>query len=146
MTEALGLGGLFVAALLAATPFPFNSEIVFLGLQAAGWAPLALIAVASVGNVLGSCITYALGRGLGSLRDNPRFPISPATMARVEGWFRRWGPWTLLLSWLPGGDVIVALAGALRVPVPLFLLLVSIAKVARYAAVAWLGAEGFSSL
>jgi membrane protein YqaA with SNARE-associated domain len=146
VTEDLGLGGLFVAALLAATPFPFNSEIVFLGLQAAGWPALQLVIVATIGNVLGSCITYALGRKLGSLRDNPRFPVKPATMDRAEAWFRRWGPWTLLLSWLPLGDVIVALAGALRVPVPLFLLLVSLAKLARYAAVAWLGAEGFSSL
>ncbi len=139
----IAIAGLFVAALLAATPVPFNSEVPFLALQAAGWPALTLVLVASAGNVLGSCITYALGRGLGGWRDHPRFPIGPEQMARAEAWFRRWGLWSLLLSWAPGGDVLVAVAGLLRVPVVLFLALVTIAKTARYAALAWLGAAAF---
>ena len=142
----LALVGLFVAAFLAATPVPFNSEIVFLGLQAAGWVPFVLVVVASIGNVLGSCVTFALGRGLGSLRGHPRFPVSPAAMDRAERWFARWGRWSLLLSWAPGGDLIVALAGAMRVPLPVFLLLVSLAKTARYAVLAWAGAAAISAL
>lgn len=136
MIEELGLGGLFVAALVAATPVPFNSEVPFIALQAAGWPVLTLVLVASVGNVLGSCVTYALGRGLGGYRDHPRFPIRPDQMARAEAWFRRWGLWSLLLAWAPGGDVLVAAAGLLRVPVAIFLLLVTIAKTGRYAALA----------
>jgi membrane protein YqaA with SNARE-associated domain len=135
--------GLFVAALLAATPVPFNSEVPFIAMQAAGWPAVSLVIVASVGNVLGSCVTYGLGRWLGGWRDHPRFPIRPAQMARAEGWFRRWGLWSLLLSWAPGGDVLVAVAGLMRVPLPVFLLLVSVAKTARYAALAWLGAAAF---
>jgi membrane protein YqaA with SNARE-associated domain len=135
--------GLFVAALLAATPVPFNSEIPFIAMQAAGWPAVSLVIVASVGNVLGSSVTYGLGRWLGGWRDHPRFPIRPAQMARAEGWFRRWGLWSLLLSWAPGGDVLVAVAGLMRVPLPVFLLLVSVAKTARYAALAWLGAAAF---
>jgi membrane protein YqaA with SNARE-associated domain len=137
------LSGLFLAAFLAATPVPFNSEVPFIALQVAGWPALTLILVASVGNVLGSCVTYALGRGLGGWRDHPRFPIRPAQMARAEDWFRRWGLWSLLLSWAPGGDVLVAVAGLMRVPLPLFLVLVTLAKTARYAAVAWAGAAVF---
>lgn len=137
------LSGLFLAAFLAATPIPFQSEIVFLGLQAAGWPALTLVLVASVGNVLGSCVTYAVGRWLGGLRDHPRFPIRPAQLARAEAWYARWGFWSLLVSWAPGGDVLVAVAGLMRVPVALFLVLVTIAKTARYAAVAWLGAAAF---
>ncbi|MFC3085139.1 YqaA family protein [Tabrizicola soli] len=139
----IALSGLFLAALLAASPLPFQSEIVFLGLQAAGWPALALVLVASVGNVLGSCVTYALGRWLGGRRDHRWFPLKPAQMARAEAWQARWGVWTLLLSWLPGGDLFVALAGVLRVPVALFLLLVTLAKTGRYAALAWLGAAAF---
>jgi membrane protein YqaA with SNARE-associated domain len=136
----IALSGLFVAAFLAATPIPFQSEIVFLGLQAAGWPVVSLILVASIGNTLGSCVTYALGRGLGGLRDHPRFPIRPAQLARAEGWYARWGRWSLLLSWAPGGDVLVAVAGLLRTPIPAFLLLVTVAKTARYAVVAGLAA------
>jgi len=53
----LALFGLFLAALLAATPVPFNSELPFIAMQAAGWPALTLVLVASVGNVLGSCVT-----------------------------------------------------------------------------------------
>lgn len=134
------LSGLFLAAFLAATPVPFNSEVPFIALQAAGWPAQLLVLVASGGNVLGSTVTYALGRGLGGWRDHPRFPVRPAQLARAEGWFRRWGLWSLLLSWAPGGDVLVAVAGLLRVPVAIFLILVTVAKTARYAALAWLGA------
>ena len=132
----IALAGLFVAALLAATPLPFNSEVPFIALQMAGWPAVTLVAVASVGNVLGSCVTYALGRGLGGYRDHPRFPLKPAQMARAEDWFHRWGLWSLLLAWAPGGDVLVAVAGLLRVPVPVFVLLVSLAKTGRYAILA----------
>ncbi len=143
MTGLLALAGLFVAALLAATPLPLNSEVPFIALQASGWPAQTLVIVASVGNVLGSCVTFALGRGLGGYRDHPRFPIRPAQMARAEGWFRRWGLWSLLLAWAPGGDVLVAAAGLLRVPVATFLLLVSLAKTGRYVALAYATAAAF---
>jgi membrane protein YqaA with SNARE-associated domain len=139
----IALIGLFLAALLAATPVPFNSEVPFIAMQAAGWPALTLVLVASVGNILGSCVTYGLGRGIGGYRDHPRFPIRPVQMAKAENWFRRWGLWSLLLAWAPGGDVLVAVAGLLRVPLAIFLVLVSIAKTARYAALAWLGVAAF---
>ena len=132
----IALIGLFVAALLAATPFPFNSEVPFIALQATGWPVATLVIVATVGNVLGSCVTYALGRGLGGYRDHPRFPVRPAQMVRAEDWFRRWGRWSLLLAWAPGGDVLVAVAGVLRMSFGVFLLLVTIAKAGRYVVLA----------
>ena len=141
----IALTGLFVAAFLAATPFPFQSELVFLGLQAAGWGTFALVLVASVGNTLGSCVTYALGRWLSDRRDHRWFPLKPAQMARAETWFARWGIWSLLLSWAPGGDLLVALSGVLRVPLPVFLLLVALAKTGRYIALGWLGTAAFGA-
>lgn len=131
-----GLLGLFAAAFLAATPIPMQSEVVFLALQAAGWPALALVVVASVGNVLGSCVTFAIGRGAETFRNRRWFPLTPAAMARAQGWWQRWGLWSLLVSWAPGGDVLVALAGLMRVPLWQFLALVTLAKTARYAALA----------
>lgn len=139
----IALTGLFIAAFLAATPVPFQSELVFLGLQAAGWDTFALVVVASIGNTLGSCVTYGLGRWLSDQRDHRWFPLTPAQMARAEGWWSRWGLWLLLLSWAPFGDMIVALSGALRVPFPVFLLLVAVAKTGRYIALGWFGAAVF---
>jgi membrane protein YqaA with SNARE-associated domain len=135
--EAAGLGGLFLAAFLAATPVPFQSEIVFLALQAAAVAPpLALIAVASVGNTLGSVVTYAIGRGVRRFQARRWFPVTPDRMARAEAWFRRWGLGVLLLSWAPFGDVIVLMAGVLRTRLWWFVILVAIAKTGRYAVLA----------
>ena len=141
----IALLSLFAVAFLAATPLPFNSELVFLGLQAAGWGVWPLILVASIGNTLGSCVTYGLGRWLGDRRDHPWFPLTPDQMTHAEGWFNRWGLWLLLLSWAPMGDVIVAMAGVLRVPLPMFLILVALAKIGRYIALAWLGAAAFGA-
>ncbi|MDG2480629.1 MAG: DedA family protein, partial [Alphaproteobacteria bacterium] len=46
---------------------------------------------------------------------------------------RRWGRWSLLLSWAPiGGDALTVAAGVLREPLWSFLLLVTIAKAGRY--------------
>ena len=139
----IALSGLFLAAFLAATPVPFQSELVFLGLQSAGWRADILVFVASIGNVLGSCITYGLGRWLAERRDHRWFPVRPAQLAKAEALFSRWGVWALLLSWAPGGDLIVAMSGVFRVPFLLFLTLVALAKTGRYAVVGWLGATAF---
>jgi membrane protein YqaA with SNARE-associated domain len=131
------LAGVALAAFLAATPIPFQSEIAFVAALAAVpeqfWA---LVLIASVANTAGSAVTYALGRGARQLEPLlnrwPRLRPDPAALAKAEGWFRRWGRWVLLVSWLPGGDVACALAGALRLRLDLFLLLVGIAKTSRY--------------
>jgi len=59
-----------------------------------------------------------------------------AGLERAARWFRRWGKWSLLASWLPVvGDPLTLAAGLLRVRYPVFLVLVAIGKTARYAAV-----------
>ena len=59
-----------------------------------------------------------------------------AALGRAQGWYRRWGQPSLLFSWLPGvGDAITVAAGVMRVPILPFLLMVTIAKGGRYAAV-----------
>lgn len=127
------LFGLFLAAFVAATLIPFQSEIIFAGMIVAEPERFGVILmVASVGNVLGSCLNYALGRGLMQLRVMERFRIPEEALRRAEAWFRRWGVWSLLLSWLPLGDVLTVVAGTLRTPFWLFALLVSIAKTGRY--------------
>jgi membrane protein YqaA with SNARE-associated domain len=50
--------------------------------------------------------------------------------------FRRYGVWSLLFAWLPFvGDALTVVAGAARVPIGLFVVLVGIGKAARYAAI-----------
>ncbi len=134
---------LFVMCFLAATILPFSSEAVLAGLlagSAQSWA--GLIAVASIGNVLGSATNWLIGRGLSAARTHPRFPVDAAKLQRAETWYRRWGRWSLLASWVPVvGDPLTIVAGFLREPLWIFLLLVAIAKTARYIAVAAIAAQ-----
>ena len=93
--------------------------------------------MASVGNVLGSVINWLLGRGIHRFRHRKWFPVKPAALARAESWYRRYGKWSLLLSWAPViGDPLTVIAGVLREPLPIFLILVTLAKVARYVVLA----------
>lgn len=131
--------GLFAAALGAATILPFQSEVVFVALQMAGGAPVAwLVAVASLGNTLGAGVNYVMGRGIERFRTRRWFPVGAAQLARAQRWYARWGVWTLLLSWAPLGDGFTVIAGVMRTPVWLFLILVTIAKTGRYIVLAWL--------
>jgi membrane protein YqaA with SNARE-associated domain len=130
--------GLFAVALIAATIFPLQSEALLVGLLLAGSHPAwLLVAVASVGNVIGSTINWWLGRSIERFRERRWFPIKPAALDRAARWYHRYGRWTLLLSWTPViGDPLTMIAGVLREPLASFLLIVAIAKTARYIVVA----------
>lgn len=138
MTLALEYGGLFLVAFLAATLLPAQSELALAGMIASGrYDTTLLIAVASLGNVLGSAANWLLGLYVTRFEDRKWFPVSRAQMKKAEGWYHRWGRWSLLLSWAPViGDPLTLVAGVLREPFPIFLALVTIAKVGRYLAVA----------
>lgn len=138
MTDLAAYAGLFAVAFVAATILPAQSEAALVALLIAGeQPPAALVAVASVGNVLGAVVNWVLGRGVEQFSDRRWFPVAPAMLDRASGWYRRWGRWSLLLSWAPfGGDALTVAAGVLREPLWSFLLLVAVAKTARYVVVA----------
>lgn len=137
--------GLFASALIAATVLPMQSEAVLVGLLIAGSHPVVgLIFVATVGNVLGSVINWHLGRFLLRFKEKRWFPSSDEQLDRAQNWYRRYGRWSLLGSWLPVvGDPLTVVAGIMREPLVPFLVLVTLAKGTRYVilaavALAWL--------
>ena len=131
-------GGLFLAAFVAATVLPMQSEGVLAGLLLAGaQSPAALVLVATIGNVLGSVVNWLLGRGIDCFRDRKWFPASPAARDRATARYHRYGRWSLLLSWMPViGDPLTVVAGVLREPLWSFLAIVTVAKAGRYLALA----------
>ena len=135
MTALTAYAGLFAASFLAATIFPFQSELVLVGLLLGGDFPWpALLAVATAGNVLGSVVNWGLGRFFLHFRNRRWFPVKAESYTRMERWFARWGVWSLLFAWLPVvGDPLTVVAGALRVNLALFVLLVGLGKLGRYA-------------
>lgn len=133
---------LFGSAFLAATIFPAQSEAVLLVMQANGVSSdVVLLAVASLGNTLGACVNWGLGRFASGLRDRPWFPASSSQLKRAERWYASWGVWSLLLSWVPFvGDPLTVISGLLRTPFLVFVVIVAIAKTGRYAVLLWVGA------
>ena len=130
---------LFAISFLAATLVPAQSELVLSGMILAEEYDVALlVAVATAGNTLGACVNWVLGRFLESFRNRRWFPVSAAQLARAERWYRKWGIWSLLLSWAPViGDGLTLIAGVLRVRLVSFVVLVAVAKGVRYAVLAY---------
>lgn len=144
MITISALTSLFIAAFVAATIVPFQSELVFIPMQLSGAVPVwAMVTLASIGNTLGAFINYAIGWQITRFESKSWFPASPEKMAKAEGWFARWGVWILLLSWAPGGDVMTIVAGVMRTNIWLFALLVAIAKTSRYIGLALITAGMF---
>lgn len=137
MSDSLAYLGLFLTAFIAATLLPLQSEAALVGLLLADYSPWLLIGVASAGNILGSIVNWLLGRWIERFRQRRWFPVSEAGLVRAQRWYQKCGKWSLLLSWVPVlGDPLTVVAGVLRERFAVFLLLVSVAKIGRYLALA----------
>ena len=138
MMWALGL--LFLSAFGAATLLPLQSEAVLVGLLAQTQYPVwLLVAVASLGNILGSCVNWWLGLKVEQYKNKKWFPVSEQKMLQAQGIYQKYGFWSLLLSWVPViGDPITLIAGLLKENFVRFGVMVSIAKIGRYLFVYWM--------
>ena len=125
---------LFSISFLAATVVPAQSELLLSAMVlSGGYKTSMLLAAATAGNTLGSCVNWVIGRFVESFRNARWFPVSPARFAKAEAWYRKWGLWSLLLSWLPlVGDALTLAAGILRARLLPFVVIVMLAKGGRY--------------
>ena len=124
---------LFSIAFLAATIFPFSSEVVLAGLSATSGEKIPLLVVASFGNVLGSSFNWVLGKYTRNLETKKWFPFSTNQLQKASFWFTKYGKWSLLFAWLPIiGDPLTFIAGVVRLRFVPFLIFVTIGKVSRY--------------
>lgn len=107
-----GYIGLFLGAFLAATIFPFSSDVLLVAMLAAGGNAIPTITVATIGNWLGGLTSYGVGY-LGKMEWLERwFRIKPETVYRYKERVERWGAWLALLTWLPFiGDVFAVVLG-----------------------------------
>lgn len=139
MILAASLFSLFVVAFVAATLLPAQSELLLAGLIAKEIAPAALLVlVATLGNVLGSCVNWGLGIYIESFRSRSWFPFKQAHIDKAQVFYRRFGRWSLLASWLPIiGDPLTLIAGVMRERLSVFILLVTLAKFTRYCVIAF---------
>ena len=128
---------MFTSAFLAATFLPLASELTLAAGLAAGGSVHWLIASATLGNTLGAVVNWGLGRFIERFRQRKWFPVDTKRLEQGQAWFRRHGVWSLLLAWVPvAGDALTVAAGAMRVHIVPFLVLVAIGKGMRYAVLA----------
>jgi len=140
---APGLPQLFCLAFLAATVLPIGSEWLLIVMIASGWPATEVVVTASIGNFLGACTTYLLGLWGSDFCRQKLLRISSENMARAEHYYHKYGPLSLLLSWLPViGDPLCFVAGIFRMHFLVFCALVFIGKFSRYATLAFLTLQG----
>jgi membrane protein YqaA with SNARE-associated domain len=107
-----GYIGLFIGAFLEATVFPFSSDVLLVGMLAAGGEPITTVTVATIGNWLGGLTSYWVG-WLGKLEWLERwFRVKHETIVKHKRLVDKWGPLLALVSWIPFiGDVFAIVLG-----------------------------------
>jgi membrane protein YqaA with SNARE-associated domain len=135
LTVQAGYLGLLLVSFLAATLLPLSSEIAVAAMPRLGYDPTLTVAIATLGNYLGSVANYYVGAGAAGFLA--RYMGTEADrLARARTTYARWGAPILFFSWLPVvGDPLTLVAGAVRVRFVVFTAWVVAGKLARYVVV-----------
>lgn len=143
----LGYIGLFVGSFLAATVIPFSSDVLFVGMLAAGYDLWMSVLVATAGNWLGALTSYGLG-WLGKWEWIEKYlRVKHETLLRQQAKVERFGAWLALLTWLPFvGDLFAIALGFYRLNFWKSSTLMLIGKGARFILWAYLYKWGVSLL
>ena len=128
-----GYWGMFVAAFLAGSFFPFSSEVVMVALNAAGLNGWQLIIYGTMGNVLGGIFNYCVGR-LGKMEWIEQYlHVKKESLERAERFMGGHGALMGFFSFLPFlGSAITIVLGLTRANIPLSLISVTLGKFLRY--------------
>lgn len=128
-----GYAGLFLASFLAATILPLSSEVILSLLLINGLNPTILVCVATLGNVLGAFVNYAMGAWGSIFFTRKVIKISDDEFFKAKQRFQKYGVTSLLFAWVPIiGDPLTLVAGVLRINILVFFVLVSLGKLIRY--------------
>ena len=119
---------------MVATIVPFGSEAFLVSLILIDkYNIFILLFAASLGNILGSVFNWICGYYSIYFIRKKWFPISKKKMGKASFYFKKYGKWSLLFSWVPFiGDPITFVAGSFKYSFLPFLILVSIGKTGRY--------------
>lgn len=140
MADIVNLSLLFFASFFAATIFPAQSEIILATLNySKNYDSFLLLAIASLGNILGAIVNWFLGYYLFKFKDKKWFLLKDLQIDKYSKIYKKWGKWSLLFAWLPFvGDPLTIIAGFFKTNIWIFIFLVGIGKVSRYVFIIWL--------
>ena len=128
-----GYLGMLAAAFLAGSFFPFSSELVMVGLMAAGLDPLMLVVYGTVGNVLGSVFNYGVGY-MGRIDWIEKYlHVRKEKLERTRQFLAGRGAWMGILAFLPIlGSVVTIVLGLMRANMTITFISITIGKFLRY--------------
>ena len=107
MLASLGLFGLFLGCMLAATIIPFSSEALVAGSIAMGYDIWIIIFVSSLGNTAGGMISFLMGWLCKWEWLEKYFKVDREKLMKVHDRVYKYGVWAALVSWAPlVGDLI----------------------------------------
>ena len=145
MLESLGLFGLFIGCLLAATIVPFSSEALVAGAMLLDYDLWVIVLVAALGNTAGGMISFLMGWFCKWEWLEKWFKVKREKLMRVHDRVGKYGLWAALLTWMPVvGDLIAIAMGLLRQNPWWTMLLMFMGKLGRYIVAASL--LGFTGL
>jgi membrane protein YqaA with SNARE-associated domain len=133
-----GYWGMLFAGFLAGSFFPFSSEAVLTGLDAAGLHPVPLVVYASIGNIAGSLFNYSIGR-MGRLDWIEKYlHVKKESIDKAVRFMNGRGAWMGFFAFLPiiGSGITIAL-GLMRANIVISTVSISIGKIIRYLILVW---------
>lgn len=133
LLTSYGYWGMFLAAFLAGSFFPFSSEAVMVGLMAAGLDPWLLMIYGTSGNVLGSVVNYCIGR-MGKTEWFEKYlHVKPESMEKARRFMRGHGAWMGFFAFIPLlGSAITILLGLMRANPVITFISITLGKLFRY--------------
>lgn len=131
--EGLGLLGLFLGTFMAATIVPFSSDALYLAVLATTGDPVSCLIAGTVGNWLGSVVTYWMGWIAKWEWIQKWFNVKQETLERQKERVDKYGVWLALLAWVPFiGDIIAIALGFYRTRPGWTMLLLLAGKFGRF--------------
>ncbi len=125
--------GMFIAAFLAGSFFPFSSEAVMLALMALGVNPWELMLYGTAGNVLGSLFNYTVGRMGKEEWFEKYLHVKPEQMDKARKFMRGRGAYMGFFAFIPIlGSAITILLGLMRANFVITFVSITIGKLVRY--------------
>ncbi len=131
--EGLGYLGLFTGTFLAATIFPFSSDALYLAILAATKDPMGCLIVGTLGNWLGSVVSYWMGWIAKWEWLEKWFKVKRETLEKQKAKVDRYGALLALMAWVPFiGDIMAIALGFYKTRPGLTMFLLLVGKFGRF--------------
>ncbi len=144
-----GYWGMFIAAFLAGTVFPFSSETILLGLlyPSLGLNATICVIIATIGNSLGGLTCYYIGRVGNMDWIYKLFKVPEAKLRRMKIILYKRSGFIAFFAFLPGiGTIIAITLGLIRSHLGVVTISMVLGKLMRYILIALFAKGVFSYL